>query len=255
MANILNRYFCSVFSREGSVGTVIRNNSGKKLNSLEIREEDVLEKIGNLKLGKAAGPDGISATFLIKCKELIARPLTIIFNKSLKEGNVPQDWKCANITPLFKKGCKQEPGNYRPISLTSIACKILEGILKKEILEHINNEVPLNNSQHGFMTRRSCLTNLLEYLEKVTEILDSGGSMDVIYLDFSKAFDKVPHQRLLNKLENFGISGEIKSWIQNWLTGRTQRVVINGCKSDWELVLSGIPQDSVLGPFNHFYFL
>jgi len=134
----------------------------------------------------------------------ISEPLAIIYNKSLLEGVVSHEWKQANITPLFKKGSKSDPGNYRPVSLTSYLGKILEAILKVYIMRHITAHSLINASQHGFLSRRSCLTNLLEFLEYVTNAVEQNKPVDVIYLDFQKAFDKVPHIRLLRKVEPHG---------------------------------------------------
>ena len=134
------------------------------------------------------------------------------------------DWKIANVTPVFKKGSCSLAENYRPISLTSVICKILESLLCEVIITHLSEQQLLNSSQHGFVSHRSCLTNLLEYLETLTSLLDKGHNTDVFYLDFSKAFDRVPHQRLLAKLRAHGITGEIFNWIQSWLGDRKQRV-------------------------------
>jgi hypothetical protein len=166
----------------------------------------------------------------------------MVFTKCLEEGVVPDDWKRANVTPIFKSGAKGVPGNYRPVSLTCIVCKVMESILRDEIVDFLARNELLRMSQHGFMRRRSTMTNLLEYLEKLTSMVDSGQDVDVVYLDFSKAFDKVPIRRLLQKCEGLGISGKVLHWVGEWLTGRQQRVVINGEASSWEV------QGSVLGP-------
>ena len=160
----------------------------------------------------------------------------------------PDDWRSANVTPIFKKGSRKCPENYRPISLTSIPGKIMERLIKDTMMAHLKGEKLIKDSQHGFMPGRSCTTNLLEFLETATKIVDSGGNLDVIYLDFSKAFDLVPKKRLVSKLKAHGFGGPLLLWIERWLTNRQQRVVLNGKASTWTAALSGVPQGSILGP-------
>jgi hypothetical protein len=178
----------------------------------------------------------------------MSTPLQILFNKSLEEGVVPQSWKYANVLPIHKKGSKQLADNYRPISLTSVLSKILEKLVKESILTHLLSYNLLSKEQFGFRNRRSCILQLLEVMDSWTALLDDGQPVDVIYLDFKKAFDTVPHQRLLKKLSAYGFRGNLLTWLEDFICNRFQRVKIGDSFSEWSQILSGVPQGSVLGP-------
>ncbi|KAF2358138.1 Reverse transcriptase domain [Trinorchestia longiramus] len=197
---------------------------------------------------KSTGPDGLGPRILKETAEVTSEPPTNIFNRSLETGIVPDEWKYANVTPIFKKGNKQIPNNYRPISLTSVISKTIERLPKVRITKDLNDQNLINDTQHGFREKRSCLTNFLDFFGEVNRIYDRTKAVDLVYLDFQKVFDKVPHERLMAKVEAHGIRGNYSRWIRNWLTGRTQRVVIHDEISDSALVTSGVPQGSILGP-------
>ena len=220
------------------------------LNAFTCSVSDVIKVVRKLKNNSAPGLDNITPFFLKNVLAQIAQPLTKLFKVSLDEGVLPADWKTAYITPIFKKGDVQSASNYRPVSLTSVLCKILERIIREQMLTYLNRNNLLPQQQHGFLSKKSTVSNLLECMDKWTKTFDSKNSnqTDIIFLDFSKCFDTVCHSKLLFKLSKFGIKETAFKWIENFLTGRTQFVKINNALSSPKSVKSGVPQGSVLGP-------
>ena len=180
--------------------------------------------------------------------QLIRYILASFFQASLKQGTIPIDWTTANVVPIFKKGDRLQPINYRPISLTSITCKMLEHIITSNIMQHLDSHNILHDAQHGFRKHRSTETQLIQLIDNLAHNIDNRIQTDAILLDFQKAFDKVPHHRLLYKLKYYGISPQALNWVHSFLTNRTQQVLLEGNMSSSINVTSGVPQGSVLGP-------
>ena len=249
-AELLGKFFTSVFVKEDQTNIPSPEAEPRRtsLTEVDLTENRIKKQLKSLKVNKSAGPDQVYPRVLKELADVIAGPLSTIFTTSFNTGKLPNIWKIGNICAIFKKGSKQDCNNYRPVSLTSIACKVMESIIRDDIMSYMTRNNLFSNKQYGFLPHRSTVQQLLKILDDWTEALDDDTTLEAIYMDFQKAFDTVPHDRLLKKLHNYGIRGPLHSWIKDFLKGRSQKVVINNDHSTPLPVDSGVPQGSVLGP-------
>ncbi|KAF1468861.1 hypothetical protein FQV17_0013719, partial [Megadyptes antipodes antipodes] len=217
-AEVLNACFASVFNRQTSYpqGTrppELEDRDGEQDERPIIQEEAVNDLLCHLDAHKSMGPDGIHPRVLRELAEELAKPLSIIYQQSWLTGEVPDDWRLASVTPIYRKGRKEDPGNYRPVSLTSVPGKVMERFILRALTRHERDNQGIRPSQHhGFMRGRSCLTNLISFYDKVTRLVDEGKAVDVVYLDLSKAFDTVSHSIVLEKLAAHGLDRCTLRW-------------------------------------------
>ena len=253
VSDLLQDQFRSVFSEKTPNGTKASTISGKAkithpLDNLDITCKDIVDAINEIKLSSSCPSHDIPARVLKSCKETLCIPLQLFWHKSFKLGIIPTEYKSQLIIPLHKKGIKTKAENFRPISLTSHIVKIFERVLRKKLVIFLERNFLINHEQHGFRKNRNCLTQLLSHLHDILSNAVEDISTDCLYIDYSKAFDRVNHDILIKKLYHYDIKGKYSRWIKNFLTGRKQTVLVNNTYSYSCPVTSGVPQGSVLGP-------
>ena len=249
-ANVFNEYFASISTLEGTYRLPDEPNivMADTLEIFEITNRDITDQLNNLDVNKAYGIDGISPRLLKESGNTLCEVLKNIYNRSLQISKVPQNWKNANVIPIHKKESRSNVNNYRPISILSSVGKMFERIVFKYVHNFLLRNFILTAYQSGFQPGKSTVTQLIEVYHHFCKAVDSNKEMRVIFLDITKAFDKVWHKGIIYKLRKCGINGRLLLWFQDYLSNRMQRVVINGQHSNWKTIDAGVPQGSVLGP-------
>jgi hypothetical protein len=250
-ANLFNDFFCSTFTHDNNILPPFpsRVTAGSTLlDNILFTPASVSTKLKGLTKSTTLNPDNFPPIVLQSCAHQLGLPLSIIFNTIFERSELPPAWLTSTVLPLFKKGERNQASNYRPISITSSCCKVMESIIHDSMSSYLLSNNLISDSQHGFLKKRSTLSNLIYSIRHWLSSLNSGKSTDVIYVDFAKAFDSVSHSKLLHKLISYGFSGKLHAWISTWLSGRTQTVKLGSSFSSPKSVLSGILQGSVLGP-------
>jgi len=249
-ANILNNTFAekSTINDNDRLPPLLSLKGDSFLNRIKIRLRVVRKKLQQQKTSKATGPDGIPARVLRECADVLSKPYSNLFNFSLKSSNIPNDWKCANVVPIYKSGERSDPNNYRPISLLSITSKVMESIINDYVKKHIYGSNLITKHQFGFRSNYSTFDLLTSATQQWENALNKGQEVKVAALDISRAFDRVWHKGLLSKLMALGIGGSVYRWIRSFLHNRSIKVIINGQQSTVSYINAGVPQGSVIGP-------
>jgi len=248
MVELLVSTFAAVFIDGVPVAPAQHQTCASVMDDFIISQEKVYRALLRLDVNSAAGPDDVHPKLLKACALELALPLSIIFGWSLTGGSFPAAWLESLVVPLFKGKSRLDPRNYRPVSLTSVCCKVMERIVVEELMDYLETHGILSDRQFGFRKARSTEDQLLLVYSEIVRLVDAGYVVDQAFLDFSKAFDVVSHHVLLDKLLSIGVSSQLVGWIGAFLTGRTMRVVVGGATSESRDVYSGVPQGSVLGP-------
>lgn len=244
-ADLFADYFESVY-QQSSDSSPTSGPFSQPIPDLTITENDIASELRSLNIHKSTGPDGIPNFILKSLATELSRPLCLIFRSSLEAGKFPSLWKSSYISPIFKSGDRSDCSNYRGIAILSAIAKLFEKLVCKHLTQHCASLI--HPAQHGFRSGHSTATNLVTLTEYILNAMHNSSQVDALYTDFAKAFDHVDHNILLNKIRNFGIDGKLWSWIQSYLSGRTQIVRIGNTLSRSLDVTSGVPQGSHLGP-------